>query len=90
MITAIPPNPNPNRKRGVGTIADFQLPIVDLRFEMKWRRHGDDQGRLGEGEGFHAKENPDCRSGRVENWFELLDAWFDVHDETGGLNSYRW
>jgi clostripain len=25
----------------------------------------------------------------VENWFELLDAWFDVTDEKGGINGYR-
>ncbi len=29
-------------------------------------------------------------NGQVENWFELLDSWFDVNDETGGMNSYRW
>ena len=27
----------------------------------------------------------------VENWFELLDSWYDTtNDETGGLNGYRW
>ncbi len=29
-------------------------------------------------------------NGQVENWFELLDSWFDVNDENGGMNSYRW
>ena len=29
-------------------------------------------------------------NGHVENWFELLDAWYDVEDEDGGLNGYRW
>lgn len=29
-------------------------------------------------------------NGRVENWFELLDSWFDVDDESGGVNLYRW
>ena len=29
--------------------------------------------------------------GKVENWFELLDAWFDVDDgAAGGLNGWRW
>ncbi len=37
-----------------------------------------------------------CRDGatpadhRVENWFELMDAWFDVPNEAGGVNAYRW
>lgn len=38
-----------------------------------------------------------CRDGaiagddKVENWFELLDAWFDTGSGTdGGLNGYRW
>ncbi|HJT79166.1 MAG TPA: alpha/beta fold hydrolase [Gemmataceae bacterium] len=30
-------------------------------------------------------------NGVVENWFELLDSWYDtINDETGGLNGYRW
>ena len=29
-------------------------------------------------------------NGVVENWFELLDAWFDTNDNEGGINSYRW
>jgi clostripain len=28
-------------------------------------------------------------NGTVENWFELLDTWFDTNDETGGLNKYK-
>jgi clostripain len=28
-------------------------------------------------------------NGTVENWFELLDTWFDTNDETGGLNNYK-
>ena len=37
-----------------------------------------------------------CRDGAtpgdrvVDNWFELLDSWFDVDDENGGVNRYRW
>jgi clostripain len=27
--------------------------------------------------------------GKVQNWFELLDAWFDVADDAGGVNGYR-
>jgi clostripain len=28
---------------------------------------------------------------KVENWFELLDSWYDTtNDRTGGLNGYRW
>ena len=26
----------------------------------------------------------------VENWFELMDSWFDNNDEEGGVNAYRW
>jgi clostripain len=30
-------------------------------------------------------------NGRVENWFELLDSWYDTtNDATGGSNGYRW
>jgi hypothetical protein len=28
--------------------------------------------------------------GKVENWFELVDAWFDRADDSGGANGYRW
>ncbi len=29
--------------------------------------------------------------GSVDNWFELLDSWFDSSDdESGGLNGWRW
>ena len=27
---------------------------------------------------------------KVENWFELLDSWFDKNDANGGMNEYRW
>ncbi len=27
-------------------------------------------------------------NGKVENWFELLDAWYDDANETGGVNDY--
>ena len=26
----------------------------------------------------------------VENWFELMDYWYDTNDSSGGLNKYRW
>jgi len=29
-------------------------------------------------------------NGKVENWFELLDSWFDEADDAGGGNGYRW
>lgn len=30
-------------------------------------------------------------NGVVENWFELLDSWYDTtNDASGGLNGYRW
>jgi hypothetical protein len=29
-------------------------------------------------------------NGEVENWFELLDYWFDRDDPAGGANAYRW
>jgi clostripain len=28
-------------------------------------------------------------NGKVENWFELLDHWFDTADDAGGVNGYR-
>jgi clostripain len=28
-------------------------------------------------------------NGVIENWFELLDTWFDVSDGKGGINGYR-
>jgi clostripain len=28
-------------------------------------------------------------NGAIENWFELLDSWFDVSDDKGGINGYR-
>ena len=28
-------------------------------------------------------------NGKVENWFELLDVWFDEADDAGGVNGYR-
>lgn len=27
---------------------------------------------------------------KVENWFELLDSWYDNNDANGGLNEYKW
>ena len=27
-------------------------------------------------------------NGKVENWFELMDAWFDQDDAQGGSNRY--
>ncbi len=29
-------------------------------------------------------------NGKVENWFELLDCWFDEPDDAGGVNGYRY
>ena len=29
-------------------------------------------------------------NGVVENWFELLDSWFDENDAQGGANALRW
>lgn len=30
-----------------------------------------------------------ANDGVVDNWFELLDAWYDDADEQGGINGYR-
>jgi hypothetical protein len=31
------------------------------------------------------------RNNKVENWFELLDSWFDTgNGKEGGLNNYQW
>ena len=29
-------------------------------------------------------------NGVVDNWFELMDSWFDTNDAEGGINRYRW
>lgn len=29
-------------------------------------------------------------NGQIENWFELLDCWFDEPDDAGGVNGYRY
>lgn len=29
-------------------------------------------------------------NGKVENWFELCDSWYDEANEKGGVNAYRW
>lgn len=31
-----------------------------------------------------------ANDGVIDNWFELLDAWYDENDDKGGLNGYRW
>jgi len=37
------------------------------------------------------KDGATPANGVVENWFELLDSWFDDDPEaTGGVNGYRW
>jgi clostripain len=35
------------------------------------------------------KDGATPSNGKVENWFELLDAWFDAADDAGGINGYR-
>ena len=35
------------------------------------------------------KDGATPNNGIIENWFELLDSWFDVADKTGGINKYR-
>lgn len=29
-------------------------------------------------------------NGVVDNWYELLDSWFDTDDDEGGINRYKW
>jgi len=36
------------------------------------------------------RDGPVPGNGQVENWFELLDSWYDENNETGGMNFYRW
>jgi hypothetical protein len=35
------------------------------------------------------KDGATPSNGVIESWFELLDLWFDVTDEKGGINGYR-
>ena len=36
-------------------------------------------------------DNATAGDGQVENWFEMLDSWFDItNDDTGGLNGYQY
>jgi clostripain len=37
------------------------------------------------------KDGATAANGVVDNWFELMDAWFDAdNDSAGGVNKYRW
>ena len=36
------------------------------------------------------KNNATPNNNIVENWFELLDCWFDTKDDTGGVNFYTY
>ena len=37
-------------------------------------------------------DGAEASNGEVENWFELMDAWFDdaTDDSPGGANGYAW
>ena len=46
------------------------------------------EGERGYGRYAWCADGAEAGNERVENWFELLDAWFDTPDESGGLNGY--
>lgn len=46
---------------------------------------------LSYGKYFWCKDGAIPNNNRVENWFEMLDSWFDRDNkEDGGLNRYQW
>lgn len=67
----------------------------DTRHARRWGRfnwyHPQRQSE-GESYGSYAwcRDGATPGNGKIENWFELLDAWYDVADDTGGLNGYRY
>jgi len=81
-------------KNGIYIIfPDGNAKIADTRHwaTFEWY-HPNDRRKLSRAFGNYAW----CRNGaiegnnKVENWFELLDFWFDLHDKKGGFNKYRW
>jgi clostripain len=54
--------------------------------------HPDDRGHIRYAFGKYAwsADGAIRNNGVVENWFELMDSWFDTNNTDGGVNSYRW
>ena len=54
--------------------------------------HPDDRGSMRYAFGKYAwcADGAIRGNGVVENWFELMDFWFDTNTDDGGVNSYRW
>ncbi len=88
---------------GMDGYADFQ-PGKDGVFivmpedqEGRWKHFGWytplplEGGRQPYGRWAFLKDGATPANGKVENWFELLDSWYDdVSDAPEGLNGYRW
>ncbi len=55
--------------------------------EYKWYGPGPDDEQYGRWAS--CADGATAGNGKVENWFELLDAWFDEQNDTGGANGYR-
>ena len=51
---------------------------------LAFEEHGKDYGRWA-----FLAEGAIPTNGKVDNWFELLDLWFDEADEAGGANRYK-
>ncbi len=49
------------------------------------------KGRTAPGDYAFCRDGAKRGDGVVDNWFELLDSWYDTdNDEDGGVNGYRW
>lgn len=58
---------------------------------QRWYHPSRPQGQAGlYGNYAWCRDGAEAANATVENWFELLDAWYDTDDDAGGGNGYRW
>jgi len=70
---------------------DGDEPVESDRLWHQFSWHDESHGQRGYGHWAFSSDGATPGNGVVENWFELLDAWYD--DDTvpdGGLNRYEW
>jgi clostripain len=59
--------------------------------ELGWYHPDDRREHSGQyGRYAWCRDGATAGDGRVDNWFEGLDSWFDLQDEAGGTNRYRY
>jgi clostripain len=73
-------------KNGVFIVLPSGKPICWKQFRWYTPILGD---RKNYGNWSFLKDGATPGNGVIENWFELLDSWFDVADYQGGINGYR-